>query len=209
MFKAARASESGQQNVSDALSVLDKAVLEMIMAQRPLVSVLETLCTKIEERTRALVCSVLLLDQNKGVFYQAVGPSLPRAYLDALNGLKIGPKCGSCGTAAHRRQTVIVDDIGSDQLWEDCKHVALTHGLRACWSVPIASQDGRVLGTFACYYREPGFPGPEQMRLIERATHLAGIAIENNRARTELHAAETRYRTLVERLPAITYIAEV
>jgi two-component system cell cycle sensor histidine kinase/response regulator CckA len=189
--------------------MLDKAVLEMIMAQEPLLSVLERLCTRIEERAPGLLCSTLLLDQHKGVFCQAAGPSLPRSYLDALNGLRIGPQCGSCGTAAYERRTVIVSDITTDPLWRDYKHVALSHGLRACWSVPIASHDNQVLGTFACYYREPGFPGTEQMQLIERASHLAGIAIENHRARTELRVAETRYRTLVERLPAITYIAEI
>ena len=181
----------------------------MITTQAPLVSILESLCLRIEERSPSLLCSVLLLDPNQLAFYQAVGPSLPRSYLDGLNGVKIGPTAGSCGTAAYRRQPVIVADISTSPLWESCKQHALVHGLRACWSIPIASQNGTVLGTFACYYREPCEPQPEQLSLIGRAMHLAGIAIEHHRAKAQLQAAETRYRTLVERLPAITYIAEL
>src|SRR3974390_3040566 len=111
MFTAARGSKGAQQHTSDALSLLDKAVLEMITAQQPLLSVLETLCIKIEELAPDLSCSIVLLDQDKGVFEHAVGPGLPRSYLDALKGIKIGPNCGSCGTAAYLRRAVIVPDI--------------------------------------------------------------------------------------------------
>jgi PAS domain S-box-containing protein len=209
MSTAARASQGGQQNISEVLSVLDKAVLEMIMAQQPLARVLETLCLRIEERSPGLICSVLLLDQHSATLRDGAGPSLPKSYRDAINGTKIGPRAGSCGTAAYRQQPVVVIDIANDPLWVDYRQAALAHGLRACWSMPIASQSGAVLGTFACYYREPRTPDAQHLTLIDRATHLASIAIEHHRAKAELLAAETRYRTLVERLPAITYIAEV
>jgi PAS domain S-box-containing protein len=126
-----------------------------------------------------------------------------------VDGVQIGPCAGSCGTAAYRKQSVMVSDIATDPLWEDCRQFALPYGLRACWSSPIASQDGKVLGTFAVYYGEPRTPDAEHVQLVTHATHLAGIAIEHDRAKAELRAAEARYRTLVERLPAITYIAEL
>ena len=197
------------QRIAEALSLLDKAVLEMIMAQRPVAQVLENLCLKIEESSPGLLCSILLLDQRSGTLHGGIGPSLPKAYLEAVNGVKIGPRAGSCGTAAYLQQLVVVSDIASDPLWADCKQFALPHGLRACWSMPIPSRDGTTLGSFACYYSQPGTPDSYHLTLISRASHLAGIAIEYHRTRTELQAAEQRYRTLVERLPAITYIAEV
>src|SRR5262249_16554218 len=120
-----------------------------------------------------------------------------------------GPQAGSCGTAVYRRQPVVVEDIEHDPLWSDYKHHALPHGLRACWSMPISSHNGGGPGTFSCYFREPRAPDSRHLQLIDRATHLASIAIEYHRGKAELRAAETRYRTLVERLPAITYIAEV
>jgi PAS domain S-box-containing protein len=197
------------QRIAEALSLLDKAVLEMIMAQRPVAQVLENLCLKIEESSPGLLCSILLLDQRSGTLHGGIGPSLPKAYLEAVNGAKIGPRAGSCGTAAYLQQLVVVTDIAADPLWAGCKQFALPHGLRACWSMPIPSRDGTTLGTFACYYSQPRTPDTYHLTLINRASHLAGIAIEYHHTRTELQAAEQRYRTLVERLPAITYIAEV
>jgi len=208
MSTAPRMSEGDPHRISEALSLLDKAVLETIMAQRPLASILETLCLKIEEQSPDLVCSVLLLAPDGQTLRNGAGPSLPASYRQATDGASIGPRAGSCGTAVYRRQPVVVVDIEKDALWEDCKGLALAHGLRACWSMPISSHSGIVLGTFACYYREPRGPNPSHLQIIDRATHLAGIAIEYQRAKTELRSAETRYRTLVERLPAITYIAE-
>src|SRR4051794_36878265 len=208
MSTAARMSD-GDQKVAEALSLLDKAVLEMIRARQPLSRVLEALCLKIEERSPGLLCSVLLLDADGVTLREGAAPSLPKGYRAAVDGLKIGPRAGSCGTAAYRQQPVVVSDIATDPLWEDYREVALQYGFRACWSMPVTSHDGTVLGTFACYYREQRSPDPHHLEVIDRASHLAGIAIEHQRAKTELRAAETRYRTLVERLPAITYIAEV
>ena len=209
MSTAPRMSDGDPQQIAEALSLLDKAVLEMIRAQQPLARVLGSLCLKIEAQSPDLICSVLLLSPDGTTLRDGAAPSLPASYRLAIDGTKIGPRVGSCGTAAYRQQPVVVTDIANDALWADFKHVALPHGLRACWSMPISSHDGAVLGTFACYYRETRAPDAPHLQLIDRATHLAGIAIEHHRAKTELRAAETRYRTLVERLPAITYIAEV
>jgi PAS domain S-box-containing protein len=209
MSTATRMSEGDQQRISQELSLLDKAVLAMIMAQQPLSRILESLCLKIEERSEGLVCSVLLLDSDGATLRHGAAPSLPPSYSEGIDGTKIGPRVGSCGTAAYRRQPVVVIDIAEDPLWVDFRQLALSHGLRACWSMPISFQDGVVLGTFACYYRQPRSPDSYHLLLIDRATHLASIAIEHHRTKKQLQAAESRYRTLVERLPAITYMAEV
>jgi len=209
MSTATRMSGEDPHKIAEALSLLDKAVLEMIMAQRSLPRVLDTLCLMIEERSPGLICSVLLLDQDGTTLRDGAGPSLPASYRETIHGAQIGPCVGSCGTAAYRQQPVVVLDIEHDPLWAEYKQLALAHGLRACWSMPISSQTGAVMGTFACYYREPRGPDSYHLQLIDRATHLAGIAIEHNRAKTDLRTAESRYRTLVERLPAITYIAEM
>ena len=209
MSTAAPTPQIDHQKIAEALSLLDKTVLEMIMAQLPIAQVLENLCVKIEDSSPGLLCSILLLDQHNGTLHGGIGPSLPKPYLEAVNDVKIGPSAGSCGTAAYLQELVIVTDIATDPLWADCKQVALEHGLRACWSMPILSREGTTLGTFACYYSQPRTPDSYHRTIINRASHLAGIAIEHHRTRTELQAAEQRYRTLVERLPAITYIAEV
>src|SRR6185369_1291729 len=98
-----------------------------------------------------------------------------REYLRAIDGASIGPCAGSCGTAAFRREAVFVADIASDPLWADYKHLALPHGLRACWSTPILDAQRNVLGTFAIYYRKQGLPEEHQLQLIDVATHTAAI----------------------------------
>ena len=209
MSTAAKLGEAQQQKLSEALSVLDKTVLEMIMSHEPLSRVLESLCLKIEDCFQGLVCSILILDSDAITLRHGAGPSLPQAYVAAIDGVPVGPRAGSCGTAAYRAQPVVVTDIATDPLWAEYRQLALAHGLRACWSMPISSRTGIVLGTFACYYREPRTPEADHLLVIDRAVHLAGIAIERSRTKSDLEAAEHRYRTLVERLPAITYMAEV
>jgi two-component system cell cycle sensor histidine kinase/response regulator CckA len=197
------------QESPEALAQLDVKVLAMVMAHAALPEILATLCTNIEKHYSGLLCSVLLLDADGKTLRHGAAPALPEEYSRTIDGIQIGACVGSCGTAAFRQQPVIVSDIATDPLWADFRRLALAHGLRACWSTPITSQDGGVLGTFAIYYREPRTPGAEHLQLIAHATHLAAVAMEWDRAQAELRAAENRYRTLVERLPAVTYIAEL
>jgi len=204
-----RTASEDKSEASGALALLNESVLGMIRAQAPLPKILETLSAHVEKQHPGLLCSILLLDADGTTLRHGAAPSLPKEYIEAINGVQIGPSVGSCGTAAYRKQPVIVRDIATDPLWTSVRHLALPHGLRACWSTPIAAQDGGILGTFAIYYREPRLPDADHLQLITHATHLAGIAIEHDRAKAELRAAEARYRTLVERLPAITYIAEL
>jgi PAS domain S-box-containing protein len=205
---ARRALEKSQN--LDRLALLDELVLAKVIAQAPLPEVLDFLCREIEKQQHdGLICSVCLLDADGVTIRHGAAPSLPSSYNHTIDGAQIGPCAGSCGTALHRGEQVVVEDIASDPLWAAYKELALPLGLRACWSTPIASQQGKLLGTFAVYYREPRRPNAEHLRLVEHATHLAAIAIERDRTHTELLDAETRYRTLVERLPAITYVAEI
>jgi len=209
MSTGVRKAANKTQESPEALARLDVKVLAMVMAHAALPEILATLCMNIEKQHPDLLCSVLLLDADSKTLRHGAGPSLPKEYSRIIDGIPIGACAGSCGTAAYRRQPVIVSDIATDPLWADCRQLALPHGLRACWSTPIASQDGNILGTFAVYYREPRTPDEEHLQLIAHATHLAAVAMEWDRAQAELRSAESRYRTLVERLPAVTYVAEL
>jgi two-component system, cell cycle sensor histidine kinase and response regulator CckA len=181
----------------------------MVMARSPLPGILGALCSAIEREHTGLLCSVLLLDADGTTLRTVAAPSLPMEFSQSINGARVGPCAGSCGTAVYRKEQVVVSDIASDSLWSDYRHLALPHGLRACWSTPILVPGGAVGGTFAIYYREPCTPTAQHLEIIAHATHLAGIAIEHDRAQAQLRAVEDRYRTLVERLPAITYVAEL
>src|SRR5256712_314404 len=123
--------------------------------------------------------------------------SLPKSYTEAIDGALIGPRAGSCGTAAFRRERIIVSDIATDPLWDQYCHPAIDHGLRACWSTPIFSTTRDVMGTFALYSREPGSPSSEQLNLIEQMTHLAAVAIERKRAEEALRRSESRFEGIL------------
>jgi len=138
-----------------------------------------------ESRIAGLLCSVLLLEEDGRHARHGAAPSLPQPYSEAIDGLSIGPKAGSCGTAMYRREPVIVTDILQDPLWEQYRDVAEPYGLRSCWSTPILAHSGKALGSFAMYYRETRSPSPAETRALEMATHLAGIAIERKLAREE------------------------
>src|SRR6185295_7580033 len=136
------------------------------------------------------LCSILLLDANGDRLWHGAAPSLPASYIVAFAGRVIGPKTGPCGRACYFKKPVIVCDIAADPLGEDYRDLALAHGLHACWSTPIFSSEGKVLGSFAVLSREPRSPTPQHERIIAQVTHLAAAAIERKRTELELRRSE-------------------
>ncbi len=169
----------------------EKRLLEMIARADSRAAILDALCRVVEELASGSLCSILLLDPNTNCLRHGAAPSMPISYTDAIDDTAIGPTVGSCGTAAYRAERVTVCDIAADPLWADFRDLALAHGLRACWSAPILASEGRVLGTFATYYREPRSPTPQEHHVIERITHLASIAIEGEQAGEALRQAQS------------------
>ncbi len=158
--------------------------LELIAANTPLAEILDFIARFIELQTTGLRCSVLLLEGSR--LRHGAAPSLPPEYVQAIDGMDIGPQAGSCGTAAFTGKTVIVTDIAADPLWEHFRQLALPHDLHACWSTPIFTARRKVLGTFAIYYAHPSGPRADDRHLVKIATHLVGIAIERHRTDEEL-----------------------
>jgi len=182
------ANERGERRRAEALLAGEKRLLEMIAKGDTLAMILDALCRLVEEQSPTCLSSILLLDPDGTRLWHGAAPSLPRSYMDAIDGSTIGPAAGSCGTAAYLKVPVVVSDIAHDRLWAEYRDLALPHGLRACWSTPIIASDGRVLGTFAMYAREPGRPTPQQQNIIEQITDLASIAIERKRAEEQRQA---------------------
>jgi PAS domain S-box-containing protein len=176
-----------------------KRILELIIQGEPLPNVLTVLCRTIEELAQGeMLASVLLLDADGVHLRHGAAPSLPESYNRAVDGVAIGPSVGSCGTAAFRREPVYVSDIASDPLWAPYAEIALSHGLRACWSSPILSSTGDALGTFAMYYRQPRHPTTRDLRAVDIVTRTVAIAIEQTRAEQALRQSEERFRGTFE-----------
>jgi diguanylate cyclase (GGDEF)-like protein len=153
-------------------------VLELIARSTELAEVLDSLAHLVESQLEGMMVSILVLDEDGKHLLHGAAPSLPQAYNQLIDGIAIGPKVGSCGTAVYRREPVIVTDIELDPLWEEYRSAAASYGFRACWSTPILSHERKVLGTFALYSNTVRSPSSTETRLIDMATPLAGIAIE-------------------------------
>ena len=182
-----------ERSQAEAMVNGQKQILEMVALGQPLLKILDTLLRFLERQSRGMLCSILLLDEDGVHVRHGAAPSLPEEFSRAIDGAPIGPSAGSCGTAAFRREPVLVSDIASDPLWADYRHLALPHGLKACWSTPIFDPHRRVLGTFAIYYRQLGLPNDRHRELIAFATHTAAICINRQRAESSLRLSEARY----------------
>jgi len=174
----------------EALIAGENRVLEMVAKGDSLADILDNLCLMVEEQSTGVLASILLMDPNGKQLRHGGAPNLPKTYTEAIDGSFIGPSVGSCGTAAYRAEQVIASDIATDPLWVDFRELALSHSLRACWSTPIFSSEGKVIGTFAMYYREPRSPSSREQDTIKHITHLAGIAIQRKLAEAARRESE-------------------
>ncbi len=185
----------------EALLDGQKQVLELMANGATLSETLDTLLRDIEERSPEMLCSVLVMDRDGLRLRHGAAPRLPADYTRAIDGVAIGPCVGSCGTAAFRREPVIVADIATDPLWAQFKDLALAHGLRACWSTPIFDLHRKVLGTFALYFRDPGRPTPRHQRLIDIVTQTAAIALGRENTLAALRESEERFHRVFTHSP--------
>ncbi len=182
-----------RQRAAHKLAAEQQALLEQIARNAPLAEVLDGMCRAIEKLSPKVLSSVLLLDETGTRLLHGAAPSLPEFYNEAIDGCPIGPHEGSCGTAAFRREMVVVNDIATDPLWADYRELANRAGLGACWSSPIISNAGDLLGTFAMYHRTPRALREEDLDLSIVFTRTAALAIERHRteaARQQAHERE-------------------
>jgi len=160
------------------------------------------------ELSDGMLCSIFLVGKDGLHLRYGAAPSLPEAYRAATDGMAIGPEAGSCGTAVYRGQPVFAADIVSDPRWGKFRDSGQAAGLRAAWSSPIMSHDGRVLGTLGIYYREVRTTGPDEIQLIDQASRIAGIAIEREQSQAalgmafeEIRKSEGQLRQIVDTIP--------
>jgi PAS domain S-box-containing protein len=177
---------------AEALLAGEKRLLEMVVRGDTLTSILDALCQLVEETASGCICGILLLDTSSTSVELAIGPSLPPGYNEAILKWPVNPNSGPCARAFFLKEQVIVADVASDLQWDEYgwRPLALSYGLKACWSTPILSSENAVLGTFALYSREPGGPTPQQQDVIEQMTHLAAVAIERRHAVEQLEAEQ-------------------
>lgn len=191
-------------------------VLEMILQGAGLQEILEAIVKSVEAEDSSLLCSILLLDEYRKHLLHGAAPSLPDDYNAAIHGVAIGPGVGSCGTAAFTGERVIVEDIDTHPYWTPYRELAAGARLASCWSEPIRTADGNILGTFAVYHRHPACPSASQLELIASVANLAAIAIEHKRAESTKvllqnlieHTRDPIYMILLSDGYPLTYVNE-
>jgi PAS domain S-box-containing protein len=184
---------------TEALLAGEKRLLEMVAGGDPMPATLEALCRLVESTTTGCYCSVVLVDRSGSRLEHGAAPSLPASFITSIIGRPVDAHSGPCAMAAYSNRQVVAADLKSETRWAESAWcpMAMAHGLRSCWSTPIASRAGKVLGAFAIYYDQAGPPQPLHQNVVERFKHIASIAIErmqNDAAlkRSEAFLAETR-----------------
>src|SRR5579871_110806 len=185
-------------NESRQLWSLQQLIMTALADEIPITEIADQLCRRVEEIAPDVVSSLLHIDAE-GLIHPLGGPSLPDDYSRALDGVAIGPDVGSCGSAAHHGKAVLAIDIDSDPRWQPYKARPMDVGLHACWSSPIKAKDGRVIGTFAFYFRECRAPSRWHERIVEACVRLGALAIERKEARAQI--AQLAYYDALTGLP--------
>ena len=180
------------------LRSLQQLIMSALADELSITDIANGLCRRVEEIAPDVVSSLLYIDAG-GLLHPLGGPSLPEDYSRSLEGVAIGPDVGSCGSAAFYGTPVLATDLDTDPRWQPFKTRPLEVGLRACWSTPIKAKDGRVIGTFAFYFRECRAPSRWHQRIVDACVNLSALAIERKEARAQI--ARLAYYDMLTGLP--------
>ncbi len=199
-FSLGMASLSRRRSVSLARTQrhlrAQQRVQTLIARDQPLSDTLRAICRMVESHAPGSLCSIMLCGDDRKSLESDYSVSLPERYCEAVRGVGVGPGAGACGRAAHIRDFVVCADIATDPHWAGYHGLAAEHGLRACWSYPVIASDGRLLGAFGTYFREPGEPTRAERRRIIESAELVSLAVEREQNRRALRESEQRYRSL-------------
>jgi len=184
----------------DALLAGEKRLLEMVAGGCSMSEILDAICRLVEAAASGCHCSVVLVDSKGARLEHGAAPSLPVSFINSIIGRAVSQDTGPCAMAIYLNEQIIAADLASETRWAShawCP-MAMAHGLHACWSTPISTTAGKILGAFAIYYDQPRTPTPQQQVLIEQFTHVASIAIERAQGDAALKRSEARKTAILD-----------
>ncbi len=187
-------------------------ILMSLVQKRELTDILAQIVHHCEKHDPSVKASILLYDENRQRLLNMVAPNLPADYHTLTHrGIPLGPANGSCGTAAYTRQLVIAERLESDPRW--IPHPAFVaklreHGLISCWSLPILSPEGELLGTIANYGMQTATPSPDNLRVLEWAGQVTAAAIQHNRMEKQLRSSQEKYKAIVSAVSDLVFVLD-
>jgi len=199
---------------AEDLAAGEKRLLEMVTSGHSMQGILEALCQFVESMASGCYCSVVLIDPSGTCLEHGAAPSLPDSFVTSIVGRPLNADSGPCAMAAYLNEQVIAADLTTETRWaaDEWCPMALAHGVRACWSTPISSSAGNVLGAFAIYYPEPRMPTPLDQAIIAQFTHIASITVERQRSQEaltsaldEIRTSETKLRQVIDTIPTLAW----
>jgi len=199
---------------AEDLAAGEKRLLEMVTSGHSMQGILEALCQFVESMASGCYCSVVLVDPSRTCLEHGAAPSLPDSFVTSIVGRPLNADSGPCAMAAYLNEQVIAADLTTETRWaaDEWCPMALAHGVRACWSTPISSSAGNVLGAFAIYYPEPRMPTPLDQAIIAQFTHIASITVERQRSQEaltsaldEIRTSETKLRQVIDTIPTLAW----
>jgi PAS domain S-box-containing protein len=199
---------------AEDLAAGEKRLLEMVTSGHSMQGILEALCQFVENMSSGCYCSVVLVDPSGARLEHGAAPSLPDSFVTSIVGRPLNADSGPCAMAAYLNEQVIAADLTTETRWaaDEWCPMALAHGIRACWSTPISSSAGNVLGAFAIYYPEPRMPTPLDQAIIDQFTHIASITVERQRSQEaltsaldEIRTSETKLRQVIDTIPTLAW----
>ena len=176
---------------------LENEIFQIIYQNLPFNELCHRVTNIIEGLLVDVKCSIRLLDDDGKHLWSVAAPSLPAAYLEAIDGFEIGPSVGSCGTAAYLNQTIIVADIETDPLWKNYFELALTYNLKSSYSVPIRATDGSVIGALGNYFQTVQ-ESAVNVSLMEHVAQILGGIFEREKITVALRESEERFTLAME-----------
>lgn len=195
-----------ERHRAEQLTEMQSTFFESIASGTAIDEVLDELCRAVEGHLGSASVSILRRDGDQLVHIAA--PSLPASYVEAVDGMSIGPSAGTCGRAAFKNQTVITEDIHTDERWRGGRGQGASAGIRSCWSRPIRGEDGTVLGTFAIYGHTPGTPSEDEQALMQKMAHVAGVALMREKREQALRQSKEKFRTVVENAQPVVFMVD-
>jgi two-component sensor histidine kinase len=153
-------------------------------------------------------CAFYIADATRSELHHVTGMSA--SYAECVDGFKIAEDSLACGLAVYTGQPVTTADVTKESRWQPWLWLAERYRFRGCWSFPIETATGTVVGTFAMYFESPREAKSRDHVMAGLLTRTASIIISRHREaeeRTEaveaLRASEAALRQAVAEREAL------